>query len=156
MSNDDDQVNAGRPLVLVVMDGVGTGPGDAYDAVAAARTPALDRLRGIGLHRELFASGTHVGLSSDGDMGNSEVGHNTMGAGRIFPQGAKRVDDAVHTGEVWAGAWRDVVEQAGRDRAQLHLIGLLSDGNVHASLEHLTLLLERAKADGVGTVRVHT
>ncbi|CAN5785855.1 2,3-bisphosphoglycerate-independent phosphoglycerate mutase [soil metagenome] len=156
MSNDDDQVNAGRPLVLVVMDGVGTGPGDAYDAVAAARTPALDRLRGIGLHRELFASGTHVGLSSDGDMGNSEVGHNTMGAGRIFPQGAKRVDDAVHTGEVWAGAWRDVVEQAGGDRAQLHLIGLLSDGNVHASLEHLTLLLERAKADGVGTVRVHT
>lgn len=144
----------GRPLVLVVMDGVGVGKGDEYDAVATARTPTLDRLRETGVYRELFASGTHVGLSSDADMGNSEVGHNTMGAGRIVPQGAKRVDDAVTNGEIWQGAWRDVVAQA--TGATLHLIGLLSDGNVHSSFEHLRLLLEHAKEDGVTRVRVHT
>ncbi|WP_141784046.1 2,3-bisphosphoglycerate-independent phosphoglycerate mutase [Ornithinicoccus hortensis] len=146
---------SGRPVVLVVMDGVGVGTGDEYDAVHTARTPTLDGLREEGVYREIFGSGTHVGLSSDSDMGNSEVGHNTMGAGRIIPQGAKRVDDAVTNGEIWEGAWRDVVAQASQDGAQLHLIGLLSDGNVHSSWEHLVLLLEHAKADGVSRLRVH-
>jgi len=156
MSEDRPGRATGRPLVLVVMDGVGIGKGDEYDAVATARTPTLDRLRDAGVYRELFASGTHVGLSSDTDMGNSEVGHNTMGAGRVVPQGAKRVDDAVGNGEIWEGAWRDVVEQATGPGATLHLIGLLSDGNVHSSFEHLKLLLEHAKQDGVTRVRVHT
>lgn len=145
-----------RPLVLVVMDGVGVGPGDQYDAVATAETPTFDRLRGAGVYQEILASGTHVGLSSDSDMGNSEVGHNTMGAGRIIAQGAKRVDDAVLGGEIWEGAWRDVVTQATTGDATLHLIGLLSDGNVHSSWEHLMLLLDHAKADGVQRVRLHT
>lgn len=143
-----------RPLVLVVMDGVGIGPGDAYDAVAAADTPHLDALRDEGVYQEILASGTHVGLSSDSDMGNSEVGHNTMGAGHVVPQGAKRVDDAVTNGEIWDGAWQDVVEQ-GR-AGTLHLIGLLSDGNVHSSWEHLKLLLAHAKDDGVTRLRLHT
>ncbi len=145
-----------RPVVLVVMDGVGVGPGDAYDAVAAADTPHLDRLRQSGLYREIYAHGTHVGLSSDDDMGNSEVGHNTMGAGRIFPQGAKRVDDAVRGGEIWEGAWQDAVATARTDGAALHLIGLLSDGNVHSSWDHLMLLLDHARSDGVTRLRVHT
>ncbi|USQ76858.1 2,3-bisphosphoglycerate-independent phosphoglycerate mutase [Ornithinimicrobium cryptoxanthini] len=145
-----------RPLVLVVMDGVGVGPGDRYDAVATADTPTFDRLRGAGVYQEIFASGTHVGLSSDSDMGNSEVGHNTMGAGRIIAQGAKRVDDAVLGGEIWEGAWRDVVTRATTGDGTLHLIGLLSDGNVHSSWEHLLLLLDHVKADGVQRVRLHT
>lgn len=147
---------ASRPVVLVVMDGVGTGTGDAYDAVAAANTPHLDRLRGTGIHLEVAAHGTHVGLSSDSDMGNSEVGHNTMGAGRIIAQGAKRVDDAVLGGEIWEGAWQDAVAAATTDGSALHLIGLLSDGNVHSSWEHLMLLLEHAKSDGVTRLRLHT
>lgn len=144
-----------RPVVLVVMDGVGVGPGDAYDAVAAAKTPHLDALRDQSVYQEIFAHGTHVGLSSDDDMGNSEVGHNTMGAGRIFPQGAKRVDDAVRGGEIWEGAWQDAVATARADGAALHLIGLLSDGNVHSSWDHLMLLLEHARTDGVTRLRVH-
>ena len=146
----------GRPLVLVVMDGVGVGPGDDYDAVAAADTPHLDALRSEGVYQEIHASGTHVGLSSDGDMGNSEVGHNTMGAGHVVPQGAKRVDDAVTHGEIWDGAWQDLVRQAGAGTSTLHLIGLLSDGNVHSSWEHLKLLLAHAKEDGVSRLRLHT
>lgn len=143
-----------RPVVLVVMDGVGVGTGDEYDAVAAAQTPHLDALREVGVYQEIAAHGTHVGLSSDSDMGNSEVGHNTMGAGRIIPQGAKRVDDAVQGGEIWEGAWRDVIAQA-KEGATLHLIGLLSDGNVHSSWEHVKLLLAHAKSDGVKHLRVH-
>lgn len=144
-----------RPVVLVIMDGVGVGTGDEYDAVAAARTPHLDALRERGLYQEIHAHGTHVGLSSDSDMGNSEVGHNTMGAGRIIPQGAKRVDDAVHGGEIWEGAWRDVVATATTGGGTLHLVGLLSDGNVHSSWEHLSLLLEHARTDGVQRLRLH-
>ena len=150
-----DQDAALRPVVLVVMDGVGVGTGDEFDAVAAAQTPHLDALREAGVYEEIAAHGTHVGLSSDSDMGNSEVGHNTMGAGRIIPQGAKRVDDAVQGGEIWEGAWRDVMAQANREGAALHLIGLLSDGNVHSSWEHVKLLLEHAKSDGVKRLRVH-
>ncbi|QDO90207.1 2,3-bisphosphoglycerate-independent phosphoglycerate mutase [Ornithinimicrobium ciconiae] len=138
------------------MDGIGIGTGDEYDGVAAAQTPHLDALREQGTYQEIYAHGTHVGLSSDSDMGNSEVGHNTMGAGRIIPQGAKRVDDAVRGGEIWQGAWRDVVAAATTDGAALHLIGLLSDGNVHSSWEHLTLLLEQAKSEGVQRLRLHT
>nr|WP_281496707.1 2,3-bisphosphoglycerate-independent phosphoglycerate mutase [Ornithinimicrobium sp. F0845] len=141
---------------MVVMDGVGVGTGDQYDAVAAADTPHLDALRQDGTSLEILAHGTHVGLSSDSDMGNSEVGHNTMGAGRIIAQGAKRVDDAVLGGEIWEGSWQDVVATATRDGAALHLIGLLSDGNVHSSWEHLLLLLEHARSDGVTRLRVHT
>lgn len=147
--------DGGRPLVLVVMDGVGVGAGDEYDAVSAAQTPHLDALRQQGVYQEIYAHGTHVGLSSDSDMGNSEVGHNTMGAGRIIPQGAKRVDDAVLGGEIWEGSWRDVVATATRDDAALHLIDLLSDGNVHSSWDHLLLLLDHALSDGVTRLRVH-
>ena len=146
---------AGRPLVLVVMDGVGIGTGDEYDAVAAARTPHLDALGRDGISLQIAAHGTHVGLSSDSDMGNSEVGHNTMGAGRIIPQGAKRVDDAVLGGEIWEGAWRDLVARVTQGGGTLHLIGLLSDGNVHSSWEHLMLLLAQAKTDGVQHLRLH-
>jgi 2,3-bisphosphoglycerate-independent phosphoglycerate mutase len=142
-------------LVLVVMDGVGIGRGDEFDAVATARTPHLDRLQEEALSRSIFAHGPYVGLSSKKDQGNSEVGHNTMGAGRVIDQGAKRIDNAIASGAIWGSTWRRAVEAAFRPEATLHLIGLLSDGGVHSSTSHLRELLYRACADGVQRVRVH-
>jgi 2,3-bisphosphoglycerate-independent phosphoglycerate mutase len=141
--------------VLLVLDGVGVGLGDEYDAVATARTPALDRLRATGLSRTLRAHGPAVGLASESDMGNSEVGHNTLGAGRIFDQGANQVDKAIRTGRIWEGDWKRLVNRCARNHSTLHLIGLLSDGNVHSSFEHLVAVLEQAKSEGIERVRVH-
>ncbi len=143
-----------RPLVLVVMDGVGVGSGDAFDAVALANTPTLDRLA-AGASRTLRAHGTAVGLPSDADMGNSEVGHNILGAGRIFDQGAKRIDKAVASGAIWTSqAWRRVVEVCAGG-GTLHLIGLLSDGNVHSNVSHLYEIVRQSAAESIGTIRVH-
>ncbi len=142
------------PLVLVILDGVGVGRHDAFDAVSSAFTPVLDELSAEGLYRTLRAHGVAVGLASDADMGNSEVGHNILGAGRIFDQGAKRVENALDSGSLWnSTAWHSVVE-AGRD-ATLHFVGLVSDGNVHSNIAHLVAMLERACDEGVHCVRVH-
>jgi 2,3-bisphosphoglycerate-independent phosphoglycerate mutase len=143
------------PVVLLIMDGVAIGPGDAFDAVAMARTPTLDRLRREALYRTLKAHGTAVGLPSDADMGNSEVGHNILGAGRVFDQGAKLVDRALEAGSAWRGAWRDAIDHLRRTGGRLHLIGLLSDGNVHSHEKHLQALLRRAAEDGVTRAYVH-
>jgi 2,3-bisphosphoglycerate-independent phosphoglycerate mutase len=148
------QLGRDRPLVLVVMDGVGVGLGDAFDEVALANTPALDRLA-AGAYRTLRAHGTAVGLPSDADMGNSEVGHNILGAGRIFDQGAKRIDKAVASGAIWTSdAWRRIV-QAGTAGGTLHLIGLLSDGNVHSNISHLFEIMRQAVEEGISTIRIH-
>jgi 2,3-bisphosphoglycerate-independent phosphoglycerate mutase len=149
------------PLVLVVLDGVGLyrGRDEGYDANAfdLARTPHLDRLLAEAPVRlELAAHGTAVGLPDDGDMGNSEVGHNAMGAGRVFAQGAKLVSDAIASGSIFDGrGWRTVVDGVHGTDATFHLIGLLSDGNVHSHIDHLEALLRRLPGDGVGRVRVH-
>ena len=143
------------PLVLLVLDGVGCGLGDRFDAVASAPTPALDALRREGVRRTLRAHGTAVGLGSEADMGNSEVGHNTLGAGRIFDQGAKQIDKAIESGRIWEGEWETLVAAAKAPGATLHLIGLLSDGNVHASIAHLFTVLDRAAGDGVSRIRIH-
>ena len=106
--------NRGRsgPLVFVVMDGVGVGCGDDGDAVAQARTPVLDALRVQASFRTLKAHGRAVGLPSDGDMGNSEVGHNAIGAGRIIDQGALLVNQAIESGAIFdTEAWRDIVRR---------------------------------------------
>jgi len=143
------------PVVLVIMDGVGLGKGDESDGVHLAHTPVLDALLGEPLYRQLRAHGTAVGLPSDDDMGNSEVGHNALGAGRVFAQGAKLVNEAIASGALFEGkAWKTVVEQA-YEGGTLHFIGLLSDGNVHSHIDHLYALLERCRADGVERVRVH-
>ncbi len=142
------------PVVVVVMDGVGLGREDAGNAVYLARTPTLDRLR-RGPSMALRAHGTAVGLPSDDDMGNSEVGHNALGAGRVFDQGAKLVNAALKSGSLFAGdAWTKAVTQARRG-GTLHLLGLLSDGNVHAHQEHLFALLRRAADEGVQHARIH-
>ena len=97
------------PVVLLILDGVGIGRSDEFDAVALARTPVMKSLRDTGLVVSLKAHGTAVGLPSDSDIGNSEVGHNIMGAGRVFDQGAKCVETAITTGAIWDGYWKELM-----------------------------------------------
>ncbi len=145
-----------RPLVLVVMDGVGVGRSDDFDAVHLANTPNLDMLGLAGRYRTLRAHGRAVGLQSDADMGNSEVGHNILGAGRIFDQGAKRVEKAIASGVIWStAAWRAIVDNCVQHSSTLHLVGLLSDGNVHSNIDHLLALIGQASREGIRRVRAH-
>ncbi|MDR0529436.1 MAG: 2,3-bisphosphoglycerate-independent phosphoglycerate mutase [Zoogloeaceae bacterium] len=144
------------PLVLVVMDGVGVASDGAGNAVAAARKPTLDWLRENCPNLLLRAHGKAVGMPSDEDMGNSEVGHNALGAGQVYAQGAALVEEAIKTGAIWrGGAWREVMARAASAAATLHLIGLLSDGNVHSHFSHVKAMLLRAREEGVRRVRVH-
>ncbi len=143
-------------VCLVVLDGVGLGPPDEGNAWHLARTPVLDRLMLEPVRGQLRASGTAVGLPSDDDIGNSEVGHNALGAGRIFDQGSKLVGQAIADGMFQGATWRWLVEASPRARANtLHLIGLWSDGNVHAHIDHAYAMIERARTDGVRRVRLH-
>lgn len=145
------------PLVLAILDGVGWGMGDGGDAVALARKPNLERLWRSSPTLTLAAHGTAVGMPSDADMGNSEVGHNAMGAGRVFRQGAALVQDAMESGRVWQGeTWQWLIEPLVESPTRtLHLCGLLSDGNVHAHIDHVLALLQAADRAGVQRVRVH-
>ena len=144
------------PLIMVVMDGVGLGRGDQTDAVAAAHTPTLDWLRTLVSSCDLRAHGVAVGMPSDADMGNSEVGHNAIGAGRVFSQGAALVAAAIQSGKIFEGeAWRQATERVRKSGEALHFMGLLSDGNVHSHIDHLLAMVERAAAQGVAKVRVH-
>lgn len=143
------------PVVLVIMDGVGLGRRDESDGVFLANTPELDALLAEPLLVRLKAHGKAVGLPSDDDMGNSEVGHNALGAGRVFAQGAQLVNRAIESGEIFRGAtWRDIVGR-GQAGGTIHFIGLLSDGNVHSHIRHLFALLDRSAEEGVRRVRVH-
>jgi len=143
------------PVVLVILDGVGLGKQDESDGVYSAYTPILDRLAKEPLYTKLKAHGTAVGLPSDGDMGNSEVGHNALGAGRVFSQGAKLVNEAIAGGDIFSGkAWAEL-ERRGQSGATLHFIGLVSDGNVHSHIKQLYSLLEQCAKRGIGKVRVH-
>src|SRR5262245_66323353 len=126
------------PVVLVVMDGIGRGAGDEADAVAIAATPTLDRLWVPGVRAELRAHGKAVGLPSDDDMGNSEVGHNAIGAGKVVEQGASLVNQAIASGKIFErDAWKEVAGNARDHRSTLHFLGLFSDGNVHSHIDHL-------------------
>jgi 2,3-bisphosphoglycerate-independent phosphoglycerate mutase len=147
---------AGRPgpVLLVIADGVGVAPPSASNAVTVADTPVLDRLTGGELYTELAAHGPAVGLPSDDDMGNSEVGHNALGAGRVFAQGAKLVNRAIESGAIFeSSVWQESVAAA--LGGTLHFLGLHSDGNVHSNNEHLYAMLRRAAADGVTSAAVH-
>ncbi len=144
------------PVVIVIMDGVGVGRGDVGDAVTHARTPILDGIRTRYPWRLLRAHGLSVGLPSDSDMGNSEVGHNAIGAGRIIDQGAKLVNVAVETGTLFEGnVWLRLIRGCIERDAPLHLIGLLSDGNVHSHISHLFALIRNAAHRGVRELYVH-
>jgi 2,3-bisphosphoglycerate-independent phosphoglycerate mutase len=142
------------PVVLVVMDGIGRGAGDEADAVAIAATPTLDRLWAPGVRAELRAHGKAVGLPSDDDMGNSEVGHNALGAGKVYAQGAVLVGRAIRSGALFEGEpWKQVVARGAK--GAVHFLGLLSDGNVHSHIDHLEALLGAAAKAGCKKLYVH-
>jgi 2,3-bisphosphoglycerate-independent phosphoglycerate mutase len=144
------------PVVTVVMDGIGCCGARAGNAVADAHTPTLDRLLARYPNILLKAHGTAVGMPSDDDMGNSEVGHNALGSGQIYSQGAALVNEAIASGSLFAGqAWVDLVAAVRAGGGTLHLLGLFSDGNVHAHIEHLKALIVAARQAGVTRVRVH-
>ena len=143
------------PVITCVMDGVGLGKQDESDAVFLARKPNLDWLMKNALYTALNAHGVAVGMPTNADMGNSEVGHNALGAGRVYDQGAKLVQESINDGSIFQSeAWKQTSGRA-RDGATLHFIGLLSDGNVHSHIGHLKAMLQRADAEGVQKARVH-
>ena len=150
--------SASSPLVLAILDGVGLEDAHHDNALAQANAPFLHSVIAGFLDGNptislpIRAHGVAVGLPSDADMGNSEVGHNIMGAGRIFDQGAKQVEAALASGDIWGSAWQNVISHGDH---QIHFVGLLSDGNVHSHIRHLIILLNKAAEDGAQRLVVH-
>ena len=144
-----------RPVVLVVMDGVGINESEFGNAVKQAYKPTLDHLWENCPHTEIKPHGLSVGLPSDGDMGNSEVGHNALGCGQIYSQGAKLVNESIESGDIFTSStWKALVANC-KDKGVMHFLGLLSDGNVHSHIKHLKALIAEAKKEGVKEVRIH-
>ncbi len=144
------------PVVTIVMDGIGIAPDGPGNAVKNAYTPTLDMLMANYPWVKLRAHGTAVGLMSDDDMGNSEVGHNALGSGQVFAQGAKLVTKSIETGVMFEGeTWKALVANCVEKASTLHFLGLFSDGNVHSHINHLKAMVAKAKEEGVKTVRVH-
>ncbi|HZJ88343.1 MAG TPA: 2,3-bisphosphoglycerate-independent phosphoglycerate mutase [Sphaerochaeta sp.] len=144
------------PVVLAIMDGVGFGAYKEGDGVAAAMTRNLDAIYREHPWTKLKAHGEAVGLPSDEDMGNSEVGHNAIGCGRVFAQGAKLVNQSIASGKMFTGeTWKKLVGNVVDNTSTLHFIGLLSDGNVHSHIDNLKAMVAEAKTEGVKRVRVH-
>lgn len=145
-----------KPVVLVVMDGVGKTDKDLGNMVMHAHTPTLDEMMSTCPNTVIQAHGTAVGLPSDEDMGNSEVGHNALGCGQIYAQGAKLVNESIESGKLFESAtWQELTGRCVEKKSTLHFIGLLSDGNVHSNISHLKALIANAKQQGVANVRVH-
>ncbi len=145
-----------RRVLTVVMDGIGLSNDDFGNAVANASLPNLDWLMNHATWTTLNAHGKAVGLPSDSDIGNSEVGHNALGAGRIFDQGAKLVQNAIKSGSIFSGeTWKQMLKHVVNHQTTLHFLGLLSDGNVHSHEEHLYAMMRRAKQDGAKKIRIH-
>ena len=143
------------PLLLIIMDGVGLGKEFDGNAVFKAKTPVLDKLLQSPLFTKLKAHGPAVGLPSEDDMGNSEVGHNAIGAGRVFAQGAKLVNNSIGAGEIFQSpTWNTIVDR-GINGGAVHFIGLLSDGNVHSHINQLFALINKLADSGVKKVRLH-
>ena len=145
-----------KPVLLIVMDGVGFSKTGLGDAVTLANTPTLDRLLKECPNVRLKAHGSAVGLPSDDDMGNSEVGHNAIGCGQIYSQGAKLVNESIDNGKAFSSdAWKELSRNCVEKGSAMHFIGLLSDGNVHSNISHLKALIREAKKEGVKKVRAH-
>ena len=143
------------PVVIVVADGVGVAPDGPQNAVSLANTPVIDALMASPLATTLHAHGTWVGLPGDGDMGNSEVGHNALGSGQVISQGAKLVNQAFESGAIYDSASWHQVEGRGKDGGTVHLLGLLSDGNIHSHIDHLFALIDHCASSSIERVRVH-
>jgi len=146
-----------RRVLCVIMDGIGVNSESFGNAVYHAYTPHMDLLaKNQPFNLQLKAHGQSVGLPSDQDMGNSEVGHNTLGAGRVYEQGAKLVEEAIANKTLFEGkVWKTALKQVIQHNSSLHFIGLLSDGKVHSHEEHLYALMAEAKKSGVKKIRLH-
>lgn len=144
-----------KPVVLCIMDGFGYNPSDYGNAIVAAKTPRLDEIFKNNPMTYIGASGMDVGLP-DGQMGNSEVGHTNIGAGRVVYQELTRITKSIQDGDFFQNdAFLKAVENCKKNDSALHLIGLLSDGGVHSHNTHLYALLELAKRNGLEKVYVH-
>ncbi|EMK16154.1 2,3-bisphosphoglycerate-independent phosphoglycerate mutase [Leptospira kirschneri] len=147
-----------RKVLLIILDGVGYSPkGPEFgNAIAGAKLPFLNRVWNQFPTLHLQAHGKAVGMPSDDDMGNSEVGHNVLGSGRIFDQGAKLVSNSIASGDIFNGqAWKEVIGNSKKNNSTLHLLGLFSDGNVHSHIDHTKALILRAILEKVPKIRLH-
>ncbi len=144
-----------KPYVLLILDGFGLGCNNATNAIYLAKTPRLDALLRENPHTTLSASGLDVGLP-EGQIGNSEVGHTNIGAGRVVFQDLPRISRAIMDGSFFENAvYRRAMAQARETGRALHILGLLSDGGVHSHIRHITALLEMAKREGLDPARVY-
>lgn len=144
-----------KPLMLMILDGWGIAPAGPYNAAKMAKTPQLSKLFQMYPHTRLKASGNAVGLP-EGQMGNSEVGHLNIGAGRVVYQELTRITKACEEGTLLKNkALLDCMEQVKQNGGALHLMGLLSDGGVHSHEKHLWALLKMAKLQGIAKVYIH-
>ncbi|CAM6037066.1 unnamed protein product [Sphagnum compactum] len=150
------KIKQGKKLMVIILDGWGEQIPDEYNAIHVAKTPVMDELKKTtpDRWRLLRAHGLSVGLPSDEDMGNSEVGHNALGAGRIFEQGAGLVDSALKTGKLYEGEGFKYIQQAFAKNT-VHFVGLLSDGGVHSRANQLSALLKGCVNHGAKRLRVH-
>ena len=152
----NNPIDVKGPVLTIVMDGVGLAPATEANAVSLAYTPTLDMLMSKYPCVKLKAHGTAVGLPGDDDMGNSEVGHNALGSGQVFAQGAKLVSQSIENGKMFASStWTNIVANVKNNNSTLHFIGLFSDGNVHSHINHLKAMIDRAKEEKVARVRLH-
>ncbi len=144
-----------KPLILIILDGWGVNPKSEGNAIALARTPVYDALLRDYPHTTLDASGESVGLP-EGQMGNSEVGHLNIGAGRVVYQDLTRIDHAIRSEEFHRNpVLIECMQKAKASSGRLHLMGLLSDGGVHSHIDHLYALLDMAGREGVREVYIH-
>ncbi|KAK1404803.1 Phosphoglycerate mutase (2,3-diphosphoglycerate-independent) [Heracleum sosnowskyi] len=153
---DHPKLPKGKIVAMVVLDGWGEAKPNKYNCIANADTPTMDSLKNGAPDkwRLVKAHGTAVGLPTEDDMGNSEVGHNALGAGRIFAQGAKLCDLALESGKIFEGDGFKYIKES-FESGTLHFVGLLSDGGVHSRLNQLQLLLKGASEHGAKRIRIH-
>lgn len=139
-----------NPVALIIMDGWGIGDmNDSSNAIAIAKTPVIDGLIKNYPNTYLQCSGEAVGLP-DGQMGNSEVGHTNIGAGRVVYQELTRITKAIREGDFFKNpVFLNVIAEVKKNNAALHIMGLLSDGGVHSHNKHLYALLKLAKQEGL-------
>jgi 2,3-bisphosphoglycerate-independent phosphoglycerate mutase len=150
-----DTSNTPRPVALIILDGYGHNPDAQHNAVAAANTPVMDQLWSERPHAFVHTDGQHVGLP-DGQMGNSEVGHMNIGAGRIIYQDLTRITKAVENGELDANpTLTQPIDEAVANGRAVHLLGLLSPGGVHSHEDHFIALAELAARRGAARIYIH-
>ena len=150
-----DTLQFDGPVVLAIMDGIGLSSKQEGNALARARTPFLGWASAVFPHIAINASGEAVGLMP-GQMGNSEVGHQTMGCGQIYKQGLAHIEEAFEDGSIWnSEAWMSAIKNVVSNDSTLHFVGILSDGGVHSHIKHLEKMVARAYMEGVRKIRLH-